>query len=260
MRLIIFFFMCMGLSSCTTFSNSSADLVTQADQALEVSEGHQVQKSDTQSHLYKWHDGTKGGLYGIGDDWSIELSAAQYGYETQTYLTGEHHHHQAFKIIPAEYEWVKDDTEDLNGEIETVLVSIPAEYMTVTETIASELAKTEYYFQDAKYDSNGSILKPKTIGFRKIPAVTKEVTRRVVKSPSKTEERLVPLERKRGFKRIVKTPYKVVAVAGAVTQYPSINVPIQIQPWKFIIKSPNGQIVHSFEDFKDLTIFIDSLK
>jgi len=259
MRLIIFICMFIGLSSCTTASESSADLMTQADQFLEVSKVHQSQKSDTQSLPYKWHDGTKGGLYGIGDDWSIELNPAQYGHEKQTYVTGEQQ--QTLKLIPAKYEWVKDETEDLSGpsEMKTVFVTVPAEYMTVTETVVTELAKTEYYFQDANYSARGHVLKPKTIGLRNIPAVTNKLTRRVVKTPEKTEEREVPLERKRGFRRVLKTPKKVVSVS-AETVTTSVTVPVQIQPWKFMIKNPKGQIVHSFDDFNDLTAFMDAVK
>lgn len=261
MRLIIFICMFIGLSSCTTVSESSADLMTQANQPLEVSEVHQSQKSDTQSLPYKWHDGTKGGLYGIGDDWSIELSPAQYGHETQTYLSGEQAQQQALKLIPAEYEWVKDETENLSGpsEMKTVFVKVPAEYMTVTETVVTELAKTEYYFQDAKYSSRGHVLKPKTIGLRNIPAVTNKLTRRVVKTPENIEERQVPIERKRGFRLVLKTPKKVVSVPADVEGV-SVTVPVQKQPWKFMIKNPKGQIVHIFDDFNDLTAFMDAVK
>lgn len=206
---------------------------------------------------YDWHDGSKGGVYGIGEGWSIELLAAQYGHETQTYGSRER---PVLKLIPAEYKWVKDDDKGLSDdlELETILVTIPAEYMSVTETIVLELAKTEYYFLEAKYNSFGNIVSPTTIARREIPAVTKSVTAQVTKVPATTVERRVPIKRKFGFKRVVKTPIKIVAGKNKV-QLPAIRIPRKIEPARFNIKNPNGKIAYSFDNFEDFKVFERSL-
>lgn len=206
---------------------------------------------------YDWHDGSKGGVYGIGEGWSIELLAAQYGYETQTYGYGER---PVLKLIPAEYKWLKDDDKGLSNdpEMETTLVTIPAEYMSITATVVLELAKTEYYFLEAKYNSFGNIVSPKTIARREIPAVTKSVTAQVIKVPATTVERRVPIKRKFGFKRVVKTPAKIVAGKNKV-QMPVFTIPRKIEPARFNIKNPNRKIAYSFDNFEDFKVFERSL-
>jgi len=130
-----------------------------------------------------WHDGTIGGIYGIGEGWSIE-------------------------ILRPEYEWVEDESEDLSGDpvMISTLITLPAEYEAVTDTITVEREKTEYYLTKAIYNSDGTIKTAKIVKPRIIPAVTKEETRQVVIVPERTVERTVPLERRKGYRRVVKLP------------------------------------------------------
>lgn len=209
---------------------------------------------------YSWHDGSEGGVYGIGEGWSIDLLPAKYENITETLKVGDPIS-PPLKTIPPEYEWIKEDSEDLNGEAVMTLtfVTLPAEYETVTETVIVEAAKTKYYLSDTIYNSEGRVVTPRRVKRWLIPAVTEERERRVVKTPERTVERIIPLDKRKGYRRVVKTPARTVEV-----KLPSISRTItskvEAQPWRFIIKNPDGQIAHSFDDFEALTAFTDSLK
>lgn len=204
---------------------------------------------------YDWHDGSKGGIYGIGKGWSIELITAKYEPKTEIYSTGEP---EGFLLIPAEYEWVKDDVTDLgvSPEMEVIWIEVPAEYENITETILAEEAKVEYYFHETEYNSNGHVLKRKHILPRKVPEVFKNSTRRVIKKYTTFVERRVPIQRKEGFKRVVKTAAKVVPSKPKGIGF---TVSKLVQPWRFNIKNPDGNIVHSFDDYEDYRVFERSL-
>ena len=72
-------------------------------------------------------------------------------------------------------------------EASTELVTIPATYETVTET---RVVQPQYT------DGMGNL----------VPAVTKQVTRRVVKTPASTQERMIPSVTKMETRRVLKTP------------------------------------------------------
>jgi len=205
-----------------------------------------------------WHDGTKGGIYGIGEGWSIEILRPEYEWVTETTVV---HESRPLISVPAEYEWVEDESEDLSGDpvMISTLITLPAEYEAVTDTITVEREKTEYYLTKAIYNSDGTIKTAKIVKPRIIPAVTKEETRQVVIVPERTVERTVPLERRKGYRRVVKLPARTME---DTTPFPTQTKSrkIQIRPWRFVIKNPDKQTAYIFDDFGDFTVFMDSLK
>jgi len=115
-----------------------------------------------------------------------------------------------YEVTPAEYEWVEGEIDGSTveyvatppvfetysetivvQEASTQLVAIPPTYETVTETIV---------VQAQSYAADGSM----------IPPVTKELTRRVVKTPASTQERRVPAVTKTETRRRLKTPASTV--------------------------------------------------
>ncbi len=84
-------------------------------------------------------------------------------------------------------------------EATTELVTIPATYETVTETIVVQ----------PQYEYNGQT----------VPAVTKNIQRRVVKTPARTVEKVVPAVTKMETRRVIKTPASTTErVIPAVTK------------------------------------------
>ena len=222
-------------------------------------EAHQVKANSTQMpDLALWHDGFAGGDYGIGEGWSIEILQAEYETVLDTVIYG-HPTDTSLIKIPAEYEWVKDDS--ANGEPETVLklVTIPAEYMTVTQTIFVKPESIEYYLSDASYNADGSIHTPKIVNLRSVPEVTRQEERQVLKTPEHTEERMVPIETRKGFRRVVKKPVSFKERPWIVGPFYSPRL-AESQPWRFLIKNPSGDIADVFYDFEALTAFVDSLE
>lgn len=207
-----------------------------------------------------WHDGSKGGDYGIGEGWSIELLPAEYETVFDVVTLG-HPTASSLISIPAEYEWVKDNRADQSDEPIMVrkLVTTPAEFMTITENIVLQPKSSGYYLTDTTYHSDGSIGTPKTVKLRVIPAEVRQVERRVMKTPARTIERMVPVERRKGYRRVVKNPAKTAERPWDVGPYYKPRK-VEAQPWRFLIRKPIGEIVYVFDDFDNLTAFTDSLK
>lgn len=209
-----------------------------------------------------WHDGSIGGVFGIGEGWSIELLPVEFETVTESFTTNPPAGGIELIAIPAEYEWVEDNSEDLSRDpiMVSKLVTLPAEYETVIETIIVKPEHTTYYLTEAKYSADGSIKTPRTVKQQHMPATTRQEERRVVKLPERTVERIVPLERRKGYRRIVKTPARTMEDTSLFFgPYYTTRV-AEAQPWRFLIKRPNGGIVHVFDDYEDLSTFIDSLK
>jgi len=226
-------------------------------------EAHQVKTNSPQTpDTALWHDGSRGGAYGIGIGWSIELLAADYETVLDQFTVGSPTGGIELISIPAEYEWIKDDNEDLSGEpiMTSQLVTIPAEYMTVKETIVVKPENTDYYLTDATYNTDGSIKTPKIVKPRHRPAETRQEERRVVKVPKRTVERMLPLERRKGFRRVVKTPASTMEDTSLFFGPYYMPKVVEAQPWRFLIKHPTGGIVHVFDDFDNLTAFVEGLK
>ena len=213
------------------------------------------------SGLASWHDGSKGGAYGIGEGWSIEIIPAVYETLTEVIIV---HGMTPLILLPAEYEWVRDTGQDFSDQPETLteLVTIPAEYETITEIIVSEPARTEYYLTEPVYMLDGTVITPAAVKAQNIPAVTKEEPRRVVRTAERTETRTIPnspLERINGNVRVVKTPVRVVE--GETLNPPETITRKAVKlPARFVVKRADGEITHVFDKFEDLTAFVDSLK
>ena len=164
---------------------------------------------------------------------SVEYVAVPATYETYTESVVVQEASTELVTIPAEYEWVEGDIDGTSVEY----VTKPAEYETVTETVVVQPASVEYVTPPKAYDTvtetivvqpqyiapDGSVVpavtqelsrrvvKTPTVSIeRAIPAITKQVTRRVVKTPATLVERVVPYEKKDGKTRVVKTPARTV--------------------------------------------------
>ena len=93
-------------------------------------------------------------------------------------------------------------------------VNLPKTYETVTDTV---IVQPQYIAPDGSIVpavteelSRRVVKTPASSQERVIPAITKEVTRRVVKTPATLVERVVPYEKKDGKTRVVKTPARTV--------------------------------------------------
>jgi len=113
--------------------------------------------------------------------------------------------------IPAVYETVQEAV--TVQEASTELVTIPPVWETVTETIVVQDASTELVTVPAEYQTvtETIVIQPQSVTYsggreHVIPAVTKQVNRRVVKTPARTVERVVPAVTQQIQKRVIKTP------------------------------------------------------
>ncbi len=202
------------------------------------------------------HDGSTGGAYGIGVLWSLEIAPPIYETYTENSIVQEGSEEI---IISAKYKWVKEDSEVLETypKVETKFVSIPAQFETITEVIEVKPARIEYYLTDPTYNPDGTLKTAGTVKSRDIRAVKKRVSRRVVKTPARIEER--PVARRDGYIRILKKPMTVQkriipGVFGTITKS-------RVKyPQRFVIKRSDGEIAHIFDTVEDFTAFTDSLK
>ena len=127
--------------------------------------------------------------------------------------------------VPPVYETVIEPV--VVQEAATELVTIPATYETVTETIVVQDASTELVTIPATYETvtETVVVQPQSVTYgpgghqQVIPAVTKPITRRVVKTPARTVEKSVPAVTQQIERRVVKTPASVQErVVPAVTK------------------------------------------
>jgi len=142
----------------------------------------------------------------------------RFGPQSQTIVTQPRHVN--YVSIPPVFETYTEPV--VIQEASTELITIPPTYETVTETVIvqeanSELVTipatyktvTETFVVQPEYEYNGQI----------VPAVTKQVTRRVVDTPARTIERAIPAVTKQEKRRVVKTPASTTErVIPAVTQ------------------------------------------
>jgi len=236
-------------------------LLLGCSESVELREPLQEKNSVTQSQSPTfWHDGSIGGAYGIGEGWALEILPPKYETFTEYVVVQEGNE---LVTIPATFEWVKETSEILKTNAKQVveIVTIPAKYETVTAPEEVKPAQTEYYLAEPVYDSTGTLKSPGAIKGRHVPAVMKNVTRRVIKVPARSEERVipnVPLVRRDGYVRIVKTP--------AITKprnVPDVTKTVTRRRVKhsqrLIVRHPNGEIAHIFDKYENLTAFVDSL-
>lgn len=222
-----------------------------------------AETSSTQSQTpILWHDGSKGGEYGIGEGWSIDFLPPTYETFTEKQIiqqSGE------LLTIPATFEWIKEDSEVLKKpKVVTKIVTIPAQYEIITEEVMVIKASAEYYFTEAIFNLDGTLKKPRTVKQRHIPAQMKNVSRRVVKVPARTVERTVtaPLkvfERRNGYVRVVKTPARTIE-RDIPDVFRTETKKREKHPLRFAIKNPDGDLAHIFDTFEGLTAFTESFK
>jgi len=110
-----------------------------------------------------------------------------------------------YVITPAVYRTVTETV--VVQEASTELVTIPAVYETVTETLVVQEASTELVAIPA------TSYNPARVEERIIPAVTKQISRRVVRTPASTQERVIPAVTKQETRRVVKTPARAERIA-----------------------------------------------
>ena len=97
------------------------------------------------------------------------------------------------EIIPAEYVTVSDNTRCLKLSNSIEWVTIPATYETVTETVIVQAGYTDVDVSPPVYNFDGSIQLFAKAQIKEIPAVTKQVTLRKVKTPARMVQRTQPV-------------------------------------------------------------------
>ncbi len=133
---------------------------------------------------------------------------AEYEIVTETVVVQEAS--SELQVIPAKYEWVKGDIEGSAVELDVK----PAQYKTVSETVVVQEASTELVTIPPTFETvqETVLVRPSYIAAdgSTVPPVTKEVARRVIKTPASTQERTIPAVTKTQTRRVVKTPSSVV--------------------------------------------------
>lgn len=114
---------------------------------------------------------------------------------------------QSYVAVPAEFETITETV--VVQEAATELVQIPATYETITETIVVQPQSTDYQVQP-----DGTLVQVV------VPAITKQVSRRVIRSPASTQERAVPAITKQATRRVIKVPayVQIVDAHGNIIQ------------------------------------------
>ena len=97
------------------------------------------------------------------------------------------------EVIPSQYETVQDTScSDRHAQSPTEWVVVPATFESITETVIVQEAYTDVKITPIIYNSNGSVKTAAKAKMIEIPAVSKQVTRRVIKTPSKIVQRILP--------------------------------------------------------------------
>ena len=137
---------------------------------------------------------------------STELVTIPATYETIVETMVVQEASKAFKVIPPKYKWVK-------GEIEGSAIEYKAkaaQYETVSETVVVQAASIELVAIPPTYETvtETVVVQPQYVAGDGsiVPPLTKQVSRRVVKTPASTQERTIPAVTKTQSRRIVKTP------------------------------------------------------
>lgn len=97
------------------------------------------------------------------------------------------------EITPAKYQTFAGETPEhiLNPPPEWIV--IPATFEMITETEIVQAAYTDLKVISAELAKDGSVLRPTQLSLEEVPAITREVTRRIVKTPSRVVKRSVPV-------------------------------------------------------------------
>lgn len=122
------------------------------------------------------------------------------------------------EIIPVKYETVLDDS---RNPYSLEWVVIPATYKTITETKIVVPSYKDVEIVPPIYNPDGSILVFAKALVKEIPAITKQVSRRVVDKPSQVVQRKVPILIKTETHRRLSKPksYKIKDKSGVTLNH-----------------------------------------
>ncbi len=121
---------------------------------------------------------------------------------------------------------------------ETKAVGTPPQYETVNETIMTQEARTEFVTVPPVYHADGTVKTPASIQERTVPAVTRSVTRRVLKPGTGTTEISVPKD------------------GEAVTH--EIKKRVETSPRRWVIRDPEGTIIREFKSADEFAKFTNN--
>lgn len=93
-------------------------------------------------------------------------------------------------ILPAKFKTMVSDDPGPSSEPDWVI--IPATYETIIETIIIQEAYKDVEIFPPTYALNGSMTTPAIAILQEVPAITKQIERRVVKTPSRVVKRVIP--------------------------------------------------------------------
>ena len=96
------------------------------------------------------------------------------------------------EISPAQYEIRQAELPDHLKNRPKEWITIPAVFETITETIIVQDAYTDLKVVPAVRSDDGAVLKAAELSLEPVPAVTRKVTRRVVKTPARQVFMRVP--------------------------------------------------------------------
>ncbi|PHR55823.1 MAG: hypothetical protein COA43_14990 [Robiginitomaculum sp.] len=113
-------------------------------------------------------------------------------------------------------------------------VRIPAVYETMTKTITVNEAYTSIDIKSAKFNSDHSLKALARAELIVIPAVTQDVTQRVIKTHAKWQKRIIP------------------------SLYHPPTIRKQINPAHYIIRNKENEIVQEFSDIRALADFLNT--
>jgi len=155
--------------------------------------------------------------------------------------------------VPSEYQWV-------DGEIkgaESAVIPHPPAFETVTETMIVQEETTELTTRSALYVKNGIAEDSVEVIEQVVPAITKELKRRVSRTTGPVLERVIPYEIKDGKTRVpIKNYPDIRKTHPAITeQVPGLKR--QISPPTYIIKDETGQIIHRFKTRDEIIAFLE---
>ncbi|MEZ5955245.1 MAG: peptidoglycan-binding domain-containing protein [Hyphomonas sp.] len=143
-----------------------------------------------------------------------EIKVIPASYETVTEQVLVKEASVRYNVIPAEYETVTEQVIESPERTETVV--IPAEYETYTEQVLVRPAYTTWkpgaglYGRSATSDGTGGVATGELLCRVEVPAQYDTVTRTRIKTPERTETKVIPATYKTVTREVVKTPAQVV--------------------------------------------------
>ena len=130
--------------------------------------------------------------------------------------------------------------------------------MTITETTVVAPAKFEYNLTKPIFNSDNTVKTPAMVLQRHVKAVIKREERRVIDTPERVETRLMPVEYREGYRRVLRKPatYKT----GTSSKVAAISRKFEVTPARFLIINRRSGVSHTFDSYEKFTTFTESLK